>query len=110
VWWSDYGNTPDGFTSVRSRVEQAAAAAGRGPGEVAATAAVLVQLPGGGGRLMGDTYNAAVQPIQGTPEAIAAHVQAMAAAGATHLQLVLDPITEASIEVVGEALQLLDRD
>jgi probable F420-dependent oxidoreductase len=110
VWWSDYGNTPDGFTSVRSRVEQAAAAAGRGPGEVAATAAVLVQLPGGGGRLMGDTYNAAVQPVQGTPEAIAAHVQAMAAAGATHLQLVLDPITEASIEVVGEALQLLDRD
>ena len=108
VWWSDYGNSADGFAGLRSRVEEAAAA-GRGPGEVAATAAVFVQLPGGGGRLMGDTYNAAVQPVEGRPEAIAAHVQAMAAAGATHLQLVLDPITEASIEVVGEALRLLDR-
>ena len=109
VWWSDYGNSADGFAGLRSRVEEAAAAAGRGPGEVAATAAVFVQLPGGGGRLMGDTYNAAVQPVEGRPEAIAAHVQAMSAAGATHLQLVLDPITEASIEVVGKALRLLDR-
>ena len=40
--------------------------------------------------------------------AIAEHVRAMAAAGAAHLQLVLDPITEASIETAGEALALLD--
>jgi hypothetical protein len=33
----------------------------------------------------------------------------MAAAGASHLQLVLDPITEGSIETLGEALALLDR-
>ena len=32
----------------------------------------------------------------------------MAAAGATHLQLVLDPITEESIETVAEALTVLD--
>ena len=37
VWWSDYGNSADGFAGLRSRVEEAAAAAGRGPGEVAAT-------------------------------------------------------------------------
>src|SRR3954454_1827112 len=45
VWWSDYGNSAEGFAAVRARVEAAAAAAGRAPGEVAATAAVLVALP-----------------------------------------------------------------
>jgi len=110
VWWSDYGNTPEGFAAVRDRVEEAAAQAGRAPGEVAATAAVLVSLPGGTGRLMGENYNAPVQPVQGDAAEIAAHLAAMAAAGATHLQLVLDPITEASIELVAEALSTLDRD
>jgi len=108
VWWSDYGNSAAGFASLRGRVEEAAAAAGRAPGEVAATAAVLVQLPEGGGRLMGETYNSPVAPVAGEPAAIAEHVNAMAQAGAAHLQLVLDPITERSIEVVGEALRLLD--
>ena len=77
VWWSDYGNSADGFAGLRSRVEEAAAAAGRAPARWRPSA-VFVQLPGGGGRLMGDTYNAAVQPVEGRPEAIAAHVQAMA--------------------------------
>src|SRR3954447_5803585 len=63
VWWSDYGNTPDGFATVRRRVDEAAVRAGRAPGEVAATAAVLVGLPGGSGRLMGETYNAPVRPV-----------------------------------------------
>jgi len=42
VWWSVYGNTVDGFAAVRDRVEEACIGAGRGPGDVAATAAVLV--------------------------------------------------------------------
>lgn len=108
VWWSDYSNNPSGFRQLRERVEEAAAAAGRAPGEVAATAAVLVQLPEGGGRLMGETYNSPVVPVTGHPEAIAEHVQAMTEAGAAHLQLVLDPITTDSIELVGAALALLD--
>jgi alkanesulfonate monooxygenase SsuD/methylene tetrahydromethanopterin reductase-like flavin-dependent oxidoreductase (luciferase family) len=110
VWWSDYGNTPEGFATVRDRVEEAAAEAGRAPGEVAATAAVLVKLAGGGGRLMGSSgYNSPVRPVQGSPEDIAEHLTAMAAAGASHLQLVLDPITESSIDTLGETLALLDR-
>src|SRR5215467_6341332 len=28
VWWSEYGNTPDGFAAVRARVEEAAVQAG----------------------------------------------------------------------------------
>ena len=109
VWWSDYGNTPDGFVAVRDRVEEAAVRAGRASGEVAATAAVLVSLPGGTGRLMGETYNAPVRPVQGSVEDIAGHFVAMADAGASHLQVVADPITHASIEILAEALSLVDR-
>jgi probable F420-dependent oxidoreductase len=109
IWWSDYGNTPEGFALVRDRVEAAAARAGRAPGAVAATAAVLVSLPGGRGRTMGEAYNAPVPPVQGSVTQIADHLAAMAAAGASHLHLVVDPITEASIEHLGEVLAVLDQ-
>lgn len=108
VWWSDYGNTAAGFAQVRERVEEAAVEAGRAPGEVAATAAVLVELPGGSGRLMGETYHADVPPVRGSAAEIAGRLAELATAGATHLQLVVDPITQESIERLAEALQILD--
>lgn len=108
VWWSGYGNTPEGFAAVRDRVDEAAVAVGRAPGEVAATAAVLVGLPGGTGRLMGSTYDAPVRPVHGSAADIAGHLEAMAGAGARHLQLVVDPITQASVEFLAEALAVLD--
>jgi alkanesulfonate monooxygenase SsuD/methylene tetrahydromethanopterin reductase-like flavin-dependent oxidoreductase (luciferase family) len=104
VWWSDYGNDADGFAAVRARVDDAAEEAGRARGEVEATAAVLVQLPGGTGRLMGETYNdRAVQPVRVSD--LADHLRSMADAGAAHVQLVLDPITVASIEATAEAVR-----
>lgn len=110
VWWSDYGNDPARYAALVARVEEAAAAAGRAPREVEATAAVLVGLPGGSGRLMGDASDGDVAPVVGTPERVAEHLRAMAAAGAVEVQLVLDPITEESVEALGEALRLLDAD
>ena len=78
--------------------------AGRAPCEVDATAAVLVQLPGGAGRVMGETYNdRTIRPA--LVDELADHVQAMGEAGAAHVQLVLDPITVESIETVGAALR-----
>jgi alkanesulfonate monooxygenase SsuD/methylene tetrahydromethanopterin reductase-like flavin-dependent oxidoreductase (luciferase family) len=108
VWWSDYGNTPAGFAAVRERVEAAAAEVGRGPGEVEATAAVLVSVPGGEGRLMGDSGKVGVPPVQGSPEDVAAHVSALADAGARSVQLVVDPITRASIAWLADVLAALD--
>ncbi|WP_375487065.1 LLM class flavin-dependent oxidoreductase [uncultured Jatrophihabitans sp.] len=104
VWWSDYGNTVDGFTAVRERVEAAAREAGRGPGEVEATAAVFVQLPGGVGRLAGEPYDEHTPGPVPVSE-LAAHLDAMSRAGAAHLQLVLDPITVESVEIVGEVVR-----
>ncbi len=108
VWWSDYGNSADGFSQLVERVNVAVRAAGRSPGDVAATAAVLVNMEGGTGRLMGETYNADVNPVRGTPDDVAEHLAGMATAGATHVQLVVDPITEDSISRLGPALSLLD--
>ena len=109
VWWSDYGNTPQGFSAVRERVEEAAAQAGVAPGSVQATAAVLVALEGGTGRMMADGDGSSATPVRGSAADIAAHLTAMADAGAAQLQLVVDPITQESIEQLGEVLALLDQ-
>jgi alkanesulfonate monooxygenase SsuD/methylene tetrahydromethanopterin reductase-like flavin-dependent oxidoreductase (luciferase family) len=102
IWWSRYDNSVDRFGEIKEKVE-AAMPDGR---YVDATAAVLVTLPSGEGRLMGDKYDAKVATV--TPDNLADHVRALAGMGATHLQLVLDPITAESIDVVGEVLGDLD--
>jgi alkanesulfonate monooxygenase SsuD/methylene tetrahydromethanopterin reductase-like flavin-dependent oxidoreductase (luciferase family) len=103
LWWSLYDNSVERFAQVKAEVD-AATPAGR---TVEATAAVLVTLPGGRGRLMGDHYDTTVTAV--TPDDLAGHVRGLAAAGATHLQLVLDPITAESIDLVGQVLAELDR-
>ncbi len=62
------------------------------------------------GRLMGDGYNGPARPVQGSPADISGHLEAMASAGAAHLQLVVDPVTLGSIQMLGEVLATLDRD
>ena len=102
VWWSSYGNSVERFTQIKATVD-AAMPPGR---HVEATAAVLVTLPGGNGRLMGDEDDRRVATV--TPDDLGDHISELADAGATHLQLVLDPITAATIETVGTALADLD--
>jgi alkanesulfonate monooxygenase SsuD/methylene tetrahydromethanopterin reductase-like flavin-dependent oxidoreductase (luciferase family) len=104
VWWSDYRNDVDGFAEVHQRVEDALEAAGRAPGEVEATAAVFVHLPGGVGRLAGETNDDPTIRAVRVSE-LGDHLRAMGEAGAAHLQLVLDPITVESIEAVGEIVR-----
>ncbi|MEM7091509.1 MAG: LLM class flavin-dependent oxidoreductase [Actinomycetota bacterium] len=108
VWWSNYGNTPDQFAALKAQVDETAQRLGRDPSTLDATAAVFVQLEGGGGRVMGD-YGAGVtiEPITGSPAAIAEQLIAFDAAGASHVQLVVDPVTRNSIEWLGSVLELL---
>jgi alkanesulfonate monooxygenase SsuD/methylene tetrahydromethanopterin reductase-like flavin-dependent oxidoreductase (luciferase family) len=98
VWWSIYDNSLERFAEVKTEVD-AAMPEGRA---VEATAAVLVTLPGGRGRVMGEDYDARVTTV--TPDDLDDHVRGLAGAGATHLQLVLDPITAESIDLVGRAV------
>jgi len=98
VWWSVYDNSVERFAEVKATVD-AVVPAGR---TVEATAAVLVTLEGGRGRVMGESYDAPVTTV--TPEDLPDHVRGLADAGATHLQLVLDPIDAGSIETVAAVL------
>src|SRR5436190_2728787 len=91
VWWSMYENSVERFAEIKAEVD-AVMPEGR---HVEATAAVLVTLPGGEGRLMGEAYDALVTTV--TPDDLGDHVRGLADAGATHLQLVLDPVTAESV-------------
>ncbi len=106
VWWSDYGNTADGFAAVKSTVDERLEVLGR-LGEVDATCAVHVQLPGGSGRRMGDYPADGATPITGSASEIADQLRAFSAAGAAHIQLVVDPIVPASLDQLAEVIELL---
>ena len=108
VWWSLYGNSAQGLAAVVADVRARTIAADRDPREVEATACVYVQVPGGAGRTMGDQTMAKMQPLTGSAAQLADQLADFAAAGAAHLQLVVDPITRESIEWLGDVLVLLD--
>ncbi len=71
VWWSIYDNSVESFAQVKAEVD-AAMPQGR---TVDATAAVLVTLPGGRGRLMGDHYDTPVTTV--TPDDLVEHVRGL---------------------------------
>ena len=108
VWWSDTRNAPDGVPPLRELVDVAARDAGRDPADIERTVAVLVRLPGGSGRIDGSGLAEAATPLEGPPEVIAEALRAYAREGIGHVQLVLDPITRASIEALAPVLRLLD--
>jgi alkanesulfonate monooxygenase SsuD/methylene tetrahydromethanopterin reductase-like flavin-dependent oxidoreductase (luciferase family) len=109
VWWSIFGNTPEGFADEKRAMDAAARAVGRDPSSVEATCAVLVRAPGGTGRLMGSDDGTEAPAISGDAAEIAQRLREFAEAGAAEVQLVLDPITAASIEWLGAVLADLDR-
>jgi alkanesulfonate monooxygenase SsuD/methylene tetrahydromethanopterin reductase-like flavin-dependent oxidoreductase (luciferase family) len=108
VWWSIFGNTPEGFAEVVADMRARTAAAGRDPDEVEATACVYIQVPGGVGRTMGDPSMARIAPLRGSPHELAEQLAAFGTAGASHLMLVIDPITQDAIEWLGQVLEVLD--
>lgn len=107
AWWASFGNTPRGVRPLLNRVDRIAESVGRDPGDIDRTVALLVQLPGGEGRKMGARHER-IDPISGSPAEIADAVAAFADVGIAHVQLVVDPITEASVEALAGVLAVLD--
>ncbi|MEJ7696486.1 MAG: LLM class flavin-dependent oxidoreductase [Candidatus Limnocylindrales bacterium] len=108
VWFSDTGNRPDGVPALRELVDSVCREVGREPSAVERTVAVSVRLAGGSGRIQGDDGDPPVSLLEGSTEVMAAAMRAYAAEGISHVQLVLDPITRASIEAFAPVLAALD--
>jgi alkanesulfonate monooxygenase SsuD/methylene tetrahydromethanopterin reductase-like flavin-dependent oxidoreductase (luciferase family) len=107
AWHDWFGNTAAGIAPLSAAVDEACRAVGRDPAKVARTATVYFQLTGGTGRRTELTEP--TLPQRGTPEQLADVLRGFALAGVSHVQLVLDPITTASIAECAPILQLLDR-
>ena len=111
AWYSWFGNSQAGLAACSAKVDAACEKAGRDPGEISRTAALLVQFADGGGRVVGDVARGEVQPepLSSEPERLAASLRGFEEAGLDHVQLVLDPIARQSIEALAPALERLNR-
>ncbi|MGH2616690.1 MAG: LLM class flavin-dependent oxidoreductase, partial [Thermomicrobiales bacterium] len=96
---------PDAVPPLRDAVDAACAAAGREPATLARTMAPLVCLPvaGAGPTRPGE------EPLAGSPLDLAEAFRGFAREGVSHLQLLLNPNTEAGLDALAPALELLDR-
>lgn len=109
VWYADTRNSPEGLEPHLRLVDEVCRRVGRDPGEVERTAAVQVRMPGGTGRVMGDSTRGAVPPVQGSPVEIANQLRAYADLGVAEVQLVVDPITIEAVRALAPMLAELDR-
>ncbi len=109
AWYDSFGNSPEGVRALRDRVDAACRDAGRDPAAIARTVAVQVRLPGGSGRFSGEAGRPPIPPVAGSAEEVASVLRAFADAGISHVQLVVDPITLASLDVLAPVLEALDR-
>ncbi len=109
AWFAWFGNTPKGAADSIASMEAVCRDVGRNPDEVEKTVTILVTAPGGTSDLQGSSNRSTAYPIGGTREEIVEGLSAFAAAGVDHVQLIVDPITAASIEWFGGVLAVLDR-
>jgi alkanesulfonate monooxygenase SsuD/methylene tetrahydromethanopterin reductase-like flavin-dependent oxidoreductase (luciferase family) len=108
AWFAWFGNTVEGYLPLRERIDDACRAAGRDPAAVERTLALLVALPGRVGRQAGRDDELEPEAIDGDPAILAPTLRAFADAGVGHVQLVLDPISVASIASLAPTLAALD--
>jgi probable F420-dependent oxidoreductase len=109
VWYRDSSNSPAGLEPILRELDAACRKVGRDPATLEKTSAVLVRLPGGTGRVMGDTTQKDVPPVEGSPAEIARRLRDYADLGLAEVQLVVDPITIESIRALAPVLSELDR-
>ena len=109
VWYADTDNSTAGLEPHLRLVDEVCRRVGRDPAEIERTAAVLVRLPGGTGRVMGDSTRGAVPPVEGSPAAIAGRLREYADLGVAEVQLVVDPISVESVHALAPMLAELDR-
>ena len=108
AWYQQTGNQPEGVAPLRDTVDAACRVAGRNPAEIERTVAVLIELPGSSGRKDAFEVSLDAPPLRGNPQKIAEELRRYARAGIAHVQLVVEPMTEASLEALAPVLANLD--
>jgi alkanesulfonate monooxygenase SsuD/methylene tetrahydromethanopterin reductase-like flavin-dependent oxidoreductase (luciferase family) len=103
-WFAWTGNTVEGYLPWRALVDRLSAEAGRDPATVQRTMAIDVQWPDSDGQ-----HDPRSNPLRGTPEQIAEALRAYAAAGISHVQILMSPNTQSSIEQFAPVLEILDK-
>jgi len=106
VWFTKFGNKPEGLRPLLSRVDDACRSVDRDPATLERTVALLVQLEEREVDLRGGLQERP-EPIRGTPEEIAQALLAFHQDGVAHVQLVVDPISVRSIEWLEPVLRLV---
>ncbi len=101
TWYDDFGNTADGFAALNATITAACRDVGRDPATLRRSACAYVVLDRDAGER---PITDAAPPIEGPPAAIAARLRELGEAGADEVILVVNPITERSIRVLGEVL------
>jgi alkanesulfonate monooxygenase SsuD/methylene tetrahydromethanopterin reductase-like flavin-dependent oxidoreductase (luciferase family) len=109
IWFADFGNTVEGLRPFMERIDRICAEIGRDPREIERTAALLVTAPGGSFRNTGAAGERSQTGITGTPAEIAETLRSFYAAGISHIQIVLDPITPASVAWLAPVIDELKR-
>lgn len=103
AWFLDFENRPDRIPALLDRLRAAGDRAGRDIDELEKSVALLLDFgttqprPGG------------IAPIGGSPAEMAEALFRVAEAGIDHVQLVLDPITEQTIEHAAQVLTIFRR-
>jgi alkanesulfonate monooxygenase SsuD/methylene tetrahydromethanopterin reductase-like flavin-dependent oxidoreductase (luciferase family) len=105
TWFDLYGNSAEGFARESAKVDAVAERVGRPPTDIERSACVLLMLdPSTAERPRPEGFD----PVEGSPDAIASTLGELAEAGADEAILVVDPITERSIRILGETLAALE--
>lgn len=105
--WSGYSlenQTPESFAPLLELVARTCDERGRDPASLGKSVSVAVN--------MTDDFNwedaGFGQPLAGTPSQLADQVFEFAAMGATSLEIMAGPLTPATVEILGQMLQILD--
>ncbi|MDQ3693201.1 MAG: LLM class flavin-dependent oxidoreductase [Chloroflexota bacterium] len=109
AWFADFDNRADKLPPILAGIDAACREVGRDPATLERTCAILVAMSGAVGRSAAYRPDSPLRPHGGTTEELTTVIRAFAAVGISHLQVVLDPITEAAIAEFAPVLERLDR-
>ena len=105
-WYAWYGNTPEGARSLLEKVDAVCADVGRDAEEVHTSVTVFVEAPDSETATARSARWDEPDPLSGTPEDIASGLLEFAAVGVDEVQLVVNPITAASVEWLAAVVEL----